>query len=362
MGFVDDVLGTNIFGANATDRAIGAQTSAAGQAADTQRYMFDQARRDQEPWRQAGGGALNVLMGQLGIGGQPAMRDVTPGGGTVGHGAIRHDGMSPLDQYDIKHDAGLQPGYQSKGYTPSFGGPSGGGSGMGAPEYRSFTMQDFESDPGYQFRLREGQKAIERSAAARGGLNSGATLKALQGYGQDLASQEYQNAYNRFNADQANRYGRYQDYMNRISSLAGLGQTTATNLGNMGMNLGSNLAQTQIGLGNAIGAANIAQADRVGGLAGMGIGALISDERLKTNIRPISDQELTEFRATIKPYFFEYIDDTHGKGEWAGIMAQDLEKSKLGRMAVFEDEHGHKKINLKKLVSILVASQAQGAA
>ena len=66
---------------------------------------------------------------------------------------------------------------------------------------RTFTMDDFQKDPGYQFRMDEGTKALERSAAARGGLSSGSTLKALTRYGQDYASNEYQNAYNRFNAD-----------------------------------------------------------------------------------------------------------------------------------------------------------------
>ena len=52
-------------------------------------------------------------------------------------------------------------------------------------------------DPGYKFRLSEGMKALDRQAAARGGLISGNALKATQRYGQDLASQEFGNAYNR---------------------------------------------------------------------------------------------------------------------------------------------------------------------
>lgn len=56
---------------------------------------------------------------------------------------------------------------------------------------------DFKKDPGYQFRLDEGLKAIRRGAAASGGRGSGATMKALQRYGQNYASGEYQNAYQR---------------------------------------------------------------------------------------------------------------------------------------------------------------------
>jgi len=92
---------------------------------------------------------------------------------------------------------------------------------------KPFTMADYQADPGYAFRLGEGMKALERSAAARGGLLSGATLKGIQSYGQGLASQEYQNAYNRYQQQQAERF-------NRLSGIAGTGQTAAGNLGQAG--------------------------------------------------------------------------------------------------------------------------------
>jgi len=75
-----------------------------------------------------------------------------------------------------------------------------------------------QDDPSYQFRLQEGQKALEASAAARGGLNSGGTLKALTRYGQGMASTEYQAAFERFLADRQQRG-------NVLGSLAGMGQT-----------------------------------------------------------------------------------------------------------------------------------------
>ena len=61
-------------------------------------------------------------------------------------------------------------------------------------DYQKFGMEQFQQDPGYAFRLAEGQKALERSAAARGGLMSGAALKAATRYGQEMGSQEFQNA------------------------------------------------------------------------------------------------------------------------------------------------------------------------
>lgn len=105
-----------------------------------------------------------------------------------------------------------------------------------ATEYTPFGMQQFQADPGYGFRMSEGMKALERSAAARGGLLSGATLKGVQRFGQDLASQEYQNAFNRYQAERQARLGPLQ-------SLAGVGQTSATQLGQAGQTMASNVGE-----------------------------------------------------------------------------------------------------------------------
>jgi hypothetical protein len=70
---------------------------------------------------------------------------------------------------------------------------------------RAPTAADLEFDPGYQFRLSEGTKAMERSAAARGTLQGTGTLKALTRYGQEAASQEYANAFDRFMRQQESR-------------------------------------------------------------------------------------------------------------------------------------------------------------
>lgn len=103
------------------------------------------------------------------------------------------------------------------------------GTAPGGEYMRDFGMADFNADPGYQFRLSEGEKGINRSMAARGGFNSGAALKGLARYGQDLASQEYGNAYNRFQTNQSGRF-------NRLATLAGVGQTASGALGQAGQN------------------------------------------------------------------------------------------------------------------------------
>ena len=96
-----------------------------------------------------------------------------------------------------------------------------------ASDYTPFGMDQFQADPGYAFRLKEGQKALDAQAAARGGLISGNALRAAVGYGQDMGSQEYQNAFNRYQSERASRLAPLQ-------SLAGVGQTTAANLGATG--------------------------------------------------------------------------------------------------------------------------------
>ena len=118
-----------------------------------------------------------------------------------------------------------------------------------ATEYTPFGMGQFQQDPGYAFRMSEGMKALERGAAARGGLLSGATLKGAQRYGQDLASQEYQNAFNRYQAERQARLGPLQ-------SLAGVGQTATQALtgaaGQYGMNVGNIGMANAANVGNAL--------------------------------------------------------------------------------------------------------------
>jgi len=104
-------------------------------------------------------------------------------------------------------------------------------------------MADFQADPGYAFRLGEGQKALERSAAARGGLLSGGTGKALQRFGQDYGSQEYTNAFNRYQTERAAR-------LQPLQSLAGVGQTATNTIGQAGQTMASNVGEA-IGSGAA---------------------------------------------------------------------------------------------------------------
>jgi hypothetical protein len=111
-----------------------------------------------------------------------------------------------------------------------------------ASDYTPFGMQQFQADPGYAFRMSEGMKGLERSAAARGGLLSGNMLQGIQRYGQDLASQEYQNAFNRYQTERGAR-------LNPLQSLAGVGQTSTNQLGAAGREYGSSVGPIMSGQG-----------------------------------------------------------------------------------------------------------------
>jgi hypothetical protein len=130
-------------------------------------------------------------------------------------------------------------------------------------EYTPFSEAEFKADPGYQFRLDQGNQAIQNMAAATGNLNSGRALKDAMNFGSGLASQEYQNAYGRYNNDYVTGLNSHmQNYntgfnafntdktniFNRLAALAGMGQSSASSLAgvsqNYGAQVGNNLAQS----------------------------------------------------------------------------------------------------------------------
>lgn len=145
----------------------------------------------------------------------------------------------------------------------------------GEPGYgyglQPFTMAQYQADPGYGFRMREGLKALDRTAAARGGLLGGNQLRGAMQYGQDLASQEYQNAFNRFQTERSN-------ILNPLQSLGGVGQTSANALTSAAGNLGANMGAAYGNLGSALSAnalnAGNARASGYVGMANAATGGL----------------------------------------------------------------------------------------
>jgi len=98
------------------------------------------------------------------------------------------------------------------------------------------------NNPAYQFQLKQGQQALDRSSAARGMGASGAQMKAAQEYGQGLASQQYDKEYNRATSE-------FGDYYNRLASLAQGGQQAVSTLGSQGSNYASGASNTLGSLG-----------------------------------------------------------------------------------------------------------------
>lgn len=168
---------------NSANSAASAQRDAAESSNQLQQNMYDQNRRDNEPWRTAGAGALTQLQ------------------------------------------------------DPNFG-------------------KNLEMDPGYQFRLSEGNKAINAAAASRGSSMSGGAMKSLTRYGQDYASGEYNNAYNR--------------QYSRLSSLAGIGQNANSQNAAGATGYANAVSSNNMGAANAQSAGAIAQGNATSNLANGG--------------------------------------------------------------------------------------------
>lgn len=100
---------------------------------------------------------------------------------------------------------------------------------------------NLEADPGYQFRLEQGTKALERGASAKGKLLGGAQQKALLKYGQDLGSQEYGNAYARALNEYQLEAGRKRQKFNILSGISGTGQASAARMAGATSQLGSSV-------------------------------------------------------------------------------------------------------------------------
>jgi hypothetical protein len=143
------------------------------------------------------------------------------------------------------------------------------------PDKFSFTSQDFlnNKDPGYEWRLQQGQKALDRQGAAAGRFLSGAQLQASSNYNQGAASQEFGNAYSRalstFGTNEGNRFNAYQanfnNAVNPLLALSGAATLGSQNLGNAGSAYAAQVGNNLQNNANAQGAAGIAGANSIAG-------------------------------------------------------------------------------------------------
>lgn len=295
VGLVGGMMSSDAAGDAAAAGAAGQNSAAQLNYAATQ-----QARTDSLPWLNSGSAALNELDYRMGIGNG----GVAPGAAAFVPKSEQQFRNELLDQYTS--GTAFEGGY----YDPMNGAWTGAKGirqgtvdevGLNAavqkalasqtqyqtqleaaktaadlarandPNYGSlmdpFTLKDFKKDPGYNFRLQEGRKGIDAMAAARGGYNSGATLKALSRYNQDYATGEFQNAWNRDNANDTNIY-------NRLAGIAGTGQTAANTLGNQAIMGSQYQGNAMASAGEWRGAGAIGQNNAMQGALGSAYGAL----------------------------------------------------------------------------------------
>ena len=132
---------------------------------------------------------------------------------------------------------------------------------------------NFKADPGYAFTLEQGNKQMNATAAARGGLISGNALTAGQQYGQGLGSTYYQQAYGNYLANNAQNLQAFNTNTANTQYLANLGQNSANNTGNAIGNFGNAAASNIIGAGNANAAGQVGSANAYTSAVGQGIGA-----------------------------------------------------------------------------------------
>jgi hypothetical protein len=191
------IVGSALIGSNAAGEAAAAQTRAASDSGQTQLAIYNQSRADAMPYTETGTQGLYSLADLYGV-----SRPLGPQEKSALQARVTAGGqLTPAEQAQL--DSGFSTG------------------------------KAFQGTPGYQFRLDEGYKALDRSAASRGMLRSGAQMKAISDYGQNTASSEFQN------------------YTNALRSLAGLGQTTQQGQAGIGANTGANIGASMMAGGNA---------------------------------------------------------------------------------------------------------------
>lgn len=288
MSFVGDVLGMGKGQEKAAQSAGDAQVRAAQIGADTIRDQQKQYKEDSAPYAQAGvQGLASLLYGLTGQQGGGAM-----GGGMAGAGAMAAaspatiplqaasmmmsnkagGGKSALNNAIQQINTGQQPAVATAQPTQAAM-PQPAGIGAG-DLMRSYGYQDFQNSPDYQFRLNRGMSGLESSAAARGGLMSGAALKSLNEFNRGTFDQQFANERQNFQGEQANRYSRLFD-------LARMGQNTVAQTGTQGASAAANIANLQNDMGQSqagavLGKAN-ARNDRYAGysdLAGTMFGSM----------------------------------------------------------------------------------------
>jgi hypothetical protein len=293
-------VGGALLSSGASKDAAKTQLQGTQEATASQERMLDKQIALQEPWRQAGISGLNALLQYMGLPGQsvagaaggPVARSTMMGVPAAGTDAAGQP--MTLEQYAASRGLGSIPllnginlgggsyapwlaGYPGAGAAAP-GAPAGGTATAPAPSIppgqfgsllKPFSMADYQADPGYQFRVSQGEQGLTRAAMATHSLNSGKYLKDAMRFNSGLGSQEYGAAYGRYNTDQTNAF-------NRLASVAGLGQQATA-----GAQIGSNI----LGGANALAAGQVGSANAINQGIGQGV-SLYQQNQLLNRVYP----------------------------------------------------------------------------
>ena len=247
MGIELAILGASAIGgiasARGSNRATTAQVDAGNANIEFQQGIYDSQAAMFDPFYQSGTNALAAYNYEMGLGPNPG------------------SGQQNLPE---------RPSYQAFDY------------GSSSPQYQDF---NYQSSPGYQFQLQQGQQALDGTAASQGGVFSGATQKAQMDYATGLASQDYNNqfqnhlsafgadlqgfqtgynnAFQNYQTTYGNQSNEYANYMNQLSGLAGAGQSAAGQTASAAGNLGMTTSQSLGNIGNAQAAGAVAMGNTV---------------------------------------------------------------------------------------------------
>lgn len=278
-------LGSAALASRGAQNAANTQKASGDAAIDLQREIFNRQQGNLDPYRYTGQMGLNTMNFGMGPGGV--------------FGNLYTDQPGALQPYGERDPNAFRPyGEINPGAYRPYGE-------IDPTSMRAPTMEDITIDPGFQFRLGQGVSAVENSAAGKGLLKSGKTLKDITRFGQELASNEYGNAFQRFQQDRGNRFGIYSgdrgqrfdmfqgdttnrfnrdqtdrgnrfnmattdlnNLFNRTNVLANLGMGATSDANLSAGQFGQQAGETMMGIGNAQAAGQVGSANAWAGAAG----------------------------------------------------------------------------------------------
>lgn len=244
-------LASGVIGAAATKSAAGTQAQGTADALAEQQREYDTSMGLQQNAISTGDTARNKLAGLLGLNTTGTAAGFDGAAYLAANPDVAANATFAANPYQHYTEYGQAEG---RAYTPT-------ANASGTDSASSVLA----SDPGYAFRLQQGQQAIDNKAAAGGSYFSGAALKAASAYNSGQASQEYGN------------------YVNQLSSLAGAGQTASNAASNTASTYGTNVANTTTAGANAQAASTIAGGNALTGSINSGLNGYYQNNLL-TNL------------------------------------------------------------------------------